>query len=107
MITLAQKACDHGWSGLVIFGCIRDVDIISKLPIGVMALAAHPMKSVKRGIGRTDEKLFFAGVEWVPGHYLYADNNGVLAAPERIDLETFSKPSRQCDHAAAPEPLVA
>ncbi len=81
---LAQKACDHGWSGLVIFGCIRDVDIISKLPIGVMALAAHPMKSVKRGIGRTDEKLFFAGVEWVPGHYLYADNNGVLAAPSAL-----------------------
>ncbi|MGB1190962.1 MAG: ribonuclease E activity regulator RraA [Pseudomonadales bacterium] len=81
---LAQKACDQGWSGLIIYGCVRDVDIIGKLPIGVMALAAHPMKSVKRGVGRLDETVAFAGVKWVPGHYLYADNNGILTSPRQL-----------------------
>jgi regulator of ribonuclease activity A len=83
---LAQKALDNGWSGLIIYGCIRDVDIIETLPIGVAALATHPLKSVKRNIGRVDETVSFAGVQWVPGQFVYADNNGVLVSATALTL---------------------
>ncbi|MEJ6670591.1 MAG: ribonuclease E activity regulator RraA [Pseudomonadales bacterium] len=83
---LAQKALDNGWSGLIINGCIRDVDIIETLPIGVAALATHPLKSVKRNVGRVDETVAFAGLQWVPGHYVYADNNGVLVSAKALTL---------------------
>ncbi|MEP6418207.1 MAG: ribonuclease E activity regulator RraA, partial [Marinobacter sp.] len=32
---LAEKAADNGWAGLVIYGCIRDVDVIGKTALGV------------------------------------------------------------------------
>ena len=42
---LAQKAFENHWQGIVINGCIRDVDIIGLIDLGVQALACHPMKS--------------------------------------------------------------
>jgi regulator of ribonuclease activity A len=81
---LAKKAVDNGWQGIIVYGCIRDVDIISELPLGVQALATHPMKSVKRGVGLLGETLSFGGVEFVPGEYVYADNNGVLVASKAL-----------------------
>jgi regulator of ribonuclease activity A len=83
---LAQAAVDHGWSGVVVYGCIRDVDQIKQLPLGVQALAAHPMKSVKRGIGQYDQVLSFAGITVSPGEYLYADHNGLLVAAKSLQL---------------------
>lgn len=81
---LAKKAVDNGWQGIVVYGCIRDVDIIGELPLGVQALATHPMKSVKRGIGLRGETLEFGGVKVVPGEFLYADNNGVLVSAKAL-----------------------
>lgn len=83
---LAQAAVDHGWSGVVVYGCIRDVDQIKQLPLGVQALAAHPMKSVKRGTGQYDQALSFAGITVMPGEYLYADHNGLLVAAAPLQL---------------------
>ena len=77
---LAQKAIDNGWQGIIIYGCVRDVDILSQLDIGVQALATHPMRSQKRNIGFLNETLNFAGVEIIPGEYLYADNNGIFVS---------------------------
>ena len=83
---LAQKALDNGWSGLIINGCIRDCVEIAATAIGVAALATHPLKSVKRNVGRVDETVAFAGLQWVPGHYVYADNNGVLVSAKALTL---------------------
>lgn len=77
---LAQLAVDNGWTGLIVNGCVRDVEALAKLPIGILALAAHPLRSVKRGVGRRDEALLFAGITWQPDAYLYADPNGVALA---------------------------
>ena len=45
-----------------------------------MALAACPMKTEKRGLGEVDVAVRFAGVDFVPGQYVYADANGVVVA---------------------------
>jgi len=83
---LAQKAASNGWEGLVIYGCIRDVDVIAQTDVGVQALASHPLKTDKRGIGELNVKVTFAGVTFVPGHYLYADNNGILVSPSELKM---------------------
>jgi len=44
------------------------------------------LKSVKRNIGRVDEPVSFAGVQWVPGQFVYADNNGVLVSAKALTL---------------------
>lgn len=77
---LAQLGVHNGWSGIVVFGCIRDSRAIAGMAIGVMALATHPQKSVKRGIGETDVPVSFAGVRFVPGEALYADEDGIVVA---------------------------
>ena len=81
---LAQKAVDNDWAGIIIYGCIRDVEIIRRMPLGVAALATHPMKSVKRGQGRRDEPVRFAGIEWLPENYVYVDENGILVAKNKL-----------------------
>lgn len=75
---MAALACKNGWSGLVINGCIRDSEIVATIGIGVKALGTHPRKSLKRGLGERDIPLRFAGVEFRPGDYLYADADGIV-----------------------------
>ncbi len=77
---LAQEAVDNGWAGLVIHGCIRDSRAIGSMPLGVKALATTPAKTEKRGQGLRDVPVRFAGVHFTPGHYLYADEDGIVVA---------------------------
>ena len=42
------------------------------------------MKSVKRGQGRRDEPVRFAGIEWLPENYVYVDENGILVAKNKL-----------------------
>ena len=44
---LAEKAAENGWEGLVIYGCIRDVDVIRKTQLGVQAISTNPRKTEK------------------------------------------------------------
>lgn len=83
---LAQKAAENGWEGLVIYGCVRDVDMLAQTDVGVQALASHPMRTVKRGLGDLDVKISFAGVTFIPGHYLYADNNGIIVSSMALTM---------------------
>lgn len=78
---LAAQAAANGWAGVVVYGCVRDVEVLSGIELGVQALAAHPLKSIKRGVGEYDRVLEFAGISFIPGHFLYADANGVLVSP--------------------------
>ena len=75
---LAALACKNGWSGVVVNGFIRDSEILATIGIGVKALGTHPKKSLKRGLGERDIPVRFAGVEFRPGDYLYADPDGIV-----------------------------
>lgn len=83
---LAEKAAKNGWAGIIIYGCIRDVNAIGDLDLGVQALGAHPMKTDKRGLGDLNVEVTFGGVTFKPGHYVYADNNGILVAPQALNV---------------------
>jgi len=75
---VAEAAINNEWSGVVIAGCIRDVQVIDELAIGVKALGTHPMKTQKRGEGQVDVAITLGDVTINPGQYLYADLNGVI-----------------------------
>jgi len=83
---LAEKAVANGWAGILINGGVRDVEVLANLPLGIKALAPTPMKTDKRGLGDVDVPVRFAGVSFVPGHWLYADANGVLVAETELVL---------------------
>ncbi len=77
---LAEKAVANGWNGIVINGCIRDSAEIATMDLGVKALGTHPCKTEKRGLGDRDVAVRFAGVDFIPGHYLYADEDGIIVS---------------------------
>ncbi|KPW96380.1 ribonuclease E activity regulator RraA [Pseudomonas syringae pv. coryli] len=83
---LADKAAKNGWEGMLIYGCVRDVDVIAQTDLGVQALASHPKKTEKRGIGELNVPVTFGGVTFRPGEYLYADNNGVIISPSPLTM---------------------
>lgn len=83
---IAERAAQNGWEGLVIYGCIRDVDVIAQTDLGVQALASHPMKTNRRGAGDLNVDVTFAGVTFRPGAFIYADNNGVIISPSALKM---------------------
>lgn len=74
---LAEQAVKNGWQAIVINGCIRDAGTIATLALGVKALGCCPIKTEKLGIGETNINISFAGLDFIPGHYIYGDNNGL------------------------------
>ncbi|WP_203140693.1 ribonuclease E activity regulator RraA [Marinobacter mangrovi] len=83
---LAEKAADNGWAGIIIYGCIRDVDVIGETQLGVQALDTVPRKTEKRGIGDLNVPVTFHGTTFVPGQYVYADNNGIIVSEKPLSL---------------------
>jgi regulator of ribonuclease activity A len=81
---LATLAHANGWAGLLIHGSVRDSMELSGVPLGLRALGATPVRSHKAGAGEQGVTLSFAGVAFVPGHFLYADSDGVLLAPRNL-----------------------
>ncbi|MES9941432.1 MAG: ribonuclease E activity regulator RraA [Candidatus Thiodiazotropha sp. 6PLUC2] len=75
---LAQKAVDNGWAGIIMHGCIRDAAEIREMPLGVMAMATNPRKSIKKGAGEVGGEVYFSGVKFRPGEWLYADEDGIV-----------------------------
>lgn len=85
---IAELAASNGWSGIVIYGCVRDVHEIDEADVGVRALASCPRKSAKRGHGERDVPLYFAGIDIRPRDYLYADRDGLIVAGHSLEPGT-------------------
>lgn len=81
---IGESAVQNGWEGVIIYGCVRDVDALAELDLGVHAVAAIPLKSVRKGVGETGLAITFGGVTFVQGQYVYADNNGVIVSAKKL-----------------------
>lgn len=77
---LAERAAGNGWAGALINGAVRDSHELDQADLGIFALAATPMKTLKRGAGERDVAVRFAGQTIVPGEWVYADRDGVILA---------------------------
>ncbi|XP_028101689.1 putative 4-hydroxy-4-methyl-2-oxoglutarate aldolase 3 [Camellia sinensis] len=83
---LGQSAQNMGWAGIVINGCVKDVDEINGSDIGVRALASHPQKSNKKGVGEKHVTIHFAGTLIRDGEWLYADSDGILVSKTELSV---------------------
>ena len=83
---LAKLAADNGWAGIIINGCVRDTAELAGEQVGIKALAVHPRKSLKRDLGTYDVPVKFAGVRIYPGDWIYADEDGIILSPVKLDL---------------------
>jgi regulator of ribonuclease activity A len=81
---LAALAASNRWAGVLIDGCVRDADEINAAELGVRALALHPRRSVKRGVGQRDLAIAVLGTTVLPGEWIYADADGVLISASRL-----------------------
>lgn len=81
---LAAKAVDNGWNGVVMYSLIRDSVEIGTMPLGVMALGTHPLKSEKKNVGEIDLAVKFGGVTFKPGDWLYADEDGIVVSSKAL-----------------------
>jgi len=83
---IAEDAMKNGWEGFIMFGCIRDVDAIGKMKIGVKALNVTPLKTEKRGIGELNVSVTFGGATFNPGEFVYSDNNGIIVSAKPLKM---------------------
>ena len=81
---LAALGRKNGWSGVVVNGCVRDVLELESEDFGVLALALHPRRSVKRGKGERGKRTHFAGVDFIPGHFFHADPDGAAVSESAL-----------------------
>ena len=77
---LGAAAARNGWAGVVIDGAVRDVAELAASDVGIKALAAVPMPTVKRNAGEAGVAVQLQGVWIRPGDWLYADADGVLVS---------------------------
>ena len=81
---IGELATGNGWSGVVIHGAVRDVAELRKLELGIKALASNPRRSARDGAGKTGVTVSFGGVDFAPGGWVYADEDGVVYGPRRL-----------------------
>ncbi|NOH64529.1 ribonuclease E activity regulator RraA [Vibrio sp. RE88] len=84
---LASLAEENEWEGLVVYGCVREVDELEDMSVGIQALASIPVGAVSQNVGEVDVAVNFGGVTFIPEDYLYADNTGVILSQEPLNVE--------------------
>jgi len=77
---LGSLMIENGWAGVVVYGAVRDVEVLSTMPVAVRGLGICPMPPIKKGVGERDVPVKFAGITFQPGAWLYADENGLLVS---------------------------
>jgi regulator of ribonuclease activity A len=73
-----------GWSGLIVWGAVRDTLALGALDLGLKALGSNPWKGGKKGTGEVDVPVAFGGVEFRPGEWVYSDEDGILVSQRKL-----------------------
>ncbi|MBW3697322.1 ribonuclease E activity regulator RraA [Vibrio sp. T187] len=84
---IAAIAEENEWEGIVVYGCVREVDDLEDMSIGIQALASIPVGASQSGVGEKDVPVNFGGVTFLPEDYLYADNTGIILSQEPLDID--------------------
>ncbi len=79
MFTYAQQ---KGLAGIVVDGCIRDIEGIQELSIPVFAKGVTPQGPYKNGPGEINVPIACGGQVVCPGDLLVGDHDGVVVIPQ-------------------------
>ena len=83
---LAQQALENNWSGIVVNGMVRDVEILRSIPLAIYARGSCPKKSNKNNAGNINVDVCIDGVDVKPTFWAYGDENGILISPAKLEL---------------------
>ena len=81
---ITELARSYGWSGIVVYGAIRDSAAIGNLQIGFKALGTNPRRSTKTGSGFQNISLQFGNICFTPNHWIYCDSDGIAVSPTNL-----------------------
>lgn len=81
---LGEIAVSRGLAGIIINGYVRDTAELAELEVGILALGSNPLRSIKMGKGKRDVTVSFGSMDWQPGDYVYADEDGVIVANRKL-----------------------
>lgn len=84
---LGALAADNGWSGVVVWGAVRDVAELATAHVGVRAVTSCPCPPKKTGAGERDVPVTVAGATLVPGDWLAADADGIVVAARDLSCQ--------------------
>ena len=84
---IAELAVENNWEGIVVNGCVREVDILDELDLGIQAITAIPVGAEDNEIGEINAPVNFAGVTFLPEDILYADSTGIIISPEPLEID--------------------
>ena len=82
---LAELAIKNNWAGIIVNGCIRDIQILRHMNLGIYALGSCPKKSNKNGKGQINATFSVDDVDIKPGYWIYADQNGILISTIQLE----------------------
>ena len=77
---IAALAARNGWSGLVIYGGVRDSAELADAAVGIKALGLTPRRSGKTGKGEEGVVVTVGGMSVRPGDVVWGDEDGLIAA---------------------------
>ena len=83
---IAASAVKNNWAGIVVNGCIRDVEELKTLPIGIFAKGVVAQKTNKNNHGFEDVLISFGSAVMTSGKWIYIDQNGWLVADNKLEL---------------------
>ncbi len=83
---LMAIALKNGWTGIVVNGYVRDVEITKNIDVGLWAMGTCPRRSDKKADGKSGGELSFDGVKFRQDDYIYADSDGVLVLDREFNL---------------------
>lgn len=88
---IAELAVENDWEGIIVNGCVREVDFLEELEIGIQAITAIPVGGEDNDIGEVNVPVNFAGVTFLPEDIVYADSTGIILSPEPLEIEDIEE----------------
>ena len=81
---IAKQAIENSWEGVIINGCVRDVEILKVLSLGIFAIGSCPVRSNKKNKGTLGKPIKIGGILVEEGSWIYADESGVLVSKVKL-----------------------
>ena len=100
-----RYAVKKGLAGVIVQGCVRDIDQVRALGFPVWSTHISPIHPDKRGHGSVNAPVVCEGVRVCPGDLIVADGDGVIAIPRgqaaQVIAAAQAKMKREDEVAAA------
>lgn len=81
---MAELAVKNNWQGVIVNGCVRDIEILTTMPLAVMGLGSVPRSTLKKGLGERGNAVNCLSLTIEQGDWLYADLNGLVLSKSAL-----------------------